>query len=153
MTFRFVGIPEAVAREVRDTMLAPEYGHPAYKALAQAYGPCRLCLRTFDVGTDERILFTYNPFPDGDLPAPGPVFIHAAGCSRHDSSQLPADLRRLPMVLEGYRSGERITQQRVAGAAVEEMLERIFGGEGADYVHIRNGEVGCFIARVENTNR
>ena len=153
MALRFLGIPEAIAREVRDTMLAPDYGHPAYKALAQGYGPCRLCLRTFRVGADERILFTYNPFPGGDLPAPGPVFIHAAECSRHDSSRLPADLRPLPMVLEGYRSGGRVIQQRVAGATVEEMLERIFNADGADYVHIRNGEVGCFIARVENTNR
>jgi len=154
MTIRFVGIPEAVAREVRETMHAPDYGHPAHKTLAQGYGPCRLCLRTFRVGVDERILFTYNPFPDGDLPAPGPVFIHAGPCARYDAGEFPADLRKLPMVLEGYRdSGERVIQERVAGAAIEASLERIFAAERADYVHIRNGEVGCFMARVENTSR
>ncbi|HTM60959.1 MAG TPA: DUF1203 domain-containing protein [Burkholderiales bacterium] len=153
MNFRFVGIPEAVAREVRETMHAPDYGHPAHQTVAQGYGPCRLCLRTFRVGVDERILFTYNPFPEGDLPAPGPVFIHAGSCARYDAAEFPADLRALPMVLEGYRSsGERVTQERVAGSAVEARLERILR-DGADYVHIRNGEVGCFMARVENTNR
>lgn len=152
MSLRFTGIPEAVAREVRETMHAPDYGHPAHKAVAQGYGPCRLCLRTFQVGADERILFTYNPFPEGELPAPGPVFIHAGSCTRYDTGEFPADLRRLPIVLEGYRrSGERVTQERVAGDAVEASLARIFAD--ADYVHIRNGEVGCFMARVENTNR
>ena len=152
MTLRFVGIPEAVAREVRETMHAPDYGHPAHKTVAQGYGPCRLCLRTFQIGADERILFTYNPFPQGELPAPGPVFIHAGPCARYDAGEFPADLRRLPIVLEGYRSsGERVTQERVASDAVEARLARIFAD--ADYVHIRNGEVGCFMARVENTNR
>ena len=149
---RFVGIPEAVAREVRETMHAPDYGHPAHRAVAQGYGPCRLCLRTFRVGKDERILFTYNPFPVGDLPAPGPVFIHAGSCTRYDAGEFPADLRSLPIVLEGYRSsGERMAQERVARDAVKESLERIF--QRADYVHMRNGEVGCFMARVENTSR
>ena len=155
MTFRFVGIPETVAREVRETMRAPDYGHPAHKSIAQGYGPCRLCLRTFRVGADERILFTYNPFPEGHLPSPGPVFIHARGCARYEAGELPADLRALPMVLEGYRrSGERVTQERVVGGGPSEwMLERMFSADRADYIHIRNGDVGCFIARVENTSR
>jgi hypothetical protein len=149
MTFRFTGIPVEVARVVRETMRAPEYGHPAFKALAQGYGPCRLCLRTFRVGADERILFTYNPFPAGELPAPGPVFIHAGSCERYDSRELPPDFRELPMVLEGYgRAGELVTQERAAGRAVEPMLERIFAADRAHHLHIRNGEAGCFMARV-----
>src|ERR687883_191044 len=102
MEFRFRGIPADVASEVRATMRAPDYGHPAYKALAQGYGPCRLCLRTFRIGEEERILFTYNPFPADELPAPGPVFIHAQACERYDAPDFPPDLRALPMVLEAY---------------------------------------------------
>ncbi len=109
-------------------------------------------MRTFRVGADERILFTYNPFPAGELPAPGPVFIHAGPCMRYQGHELPADLRELPLVLEGYRGlGERIAQKRVAGRAMEETLEQMFAS-GADYAHIRNGEFGCFIARVELSN-
>ena len=74
--FRYQGIPAAVADEVRTTMRAPEYGHPAHRELAKGTGPCRLCLRTFEIGKEERILFTYQPFREhGSLPAPGPVFI------------------------------------------------------------------------------
>jgi hypothetical protein len=149
MNFRFSGIPQEIATEVRATMRAPEYGHPASKALAQGYGPCRLCLRTFRVGADERILFTYNPFAVGELPTPGPVFIHAGPCERYESAELPADFRELPMVLEGYgEAGELLSRERVAGGTVEQMLERVFAADGARYAHIRNGKAGCFMARV-----
>jgi hypothetical protein len=73
--FRIAGIPQAVADEVRQSMRAPEYGHPAHRDSAAGYGPCRFCLRSFRIGEEDRILFTYNP-SDG-LPGPGPVF---AGC-------------------------------------------------------------------------
>jgi len=147
---RFQGISDAFAAEVRGKMIAPEYGHPAHRSLAQGYGPCRQCLRTFAVGKDERILFTYQPFREpGSLPAPGPVFIHAEACERYDSAELPPDLRSLPLVLEAYADGARLlAQERVGTGASEEMLSAVFERTGADYVHIRNGEVGCFIARV-----
>ena len=147
---RFQGIPDSFAAEVREKMVAPEYGHPAHRSLAQGYGPCRQCLRTFAVGRDERILFTYQPFREpASLPAPGPVFIHAQACERYDAGALPPDLRSLPLVFEAYADGARLlAQERVGTGATEEMLGAVFERTGADYVHIRNGEVGCFIARV-----
>ena len=149
--FRFSGIPEAVAREVRDSLRAPGYGHPAHREQAHGYGPCRLCLRTFRVGADERILFTYNPFHEpGELPAPGPVFIHAEPCQRYDAFELPPDFRTLPIVLEGYGpGGQLVAQERVGARSPEALLARLFTGSGVDYVHVRNAEAGCFMARVE----
>ena len=148
---RFQGIPDAFAAEVREKMVAPEYGHPAHRSLAQGYGPCRQCLRTFAVGRDERILFTYQPFREADsLPAPGPVFIHAEACERYDAPALPPDLRSLPLVFEAYGNGAHfLAQERVTEGTAEETLRALFERTSADYVHIRNGEVGCFIARVE----
>ena len=148
--FRFTGIPDQVATEVRRTLRAPHYGHPAHREVAQGYGPCRQCLRTFSVGEEERILFTYQPFQEPDsLPAPGPVFIHAEPCVRYDAPQLPPDFRVLPLVFEAYRLGGRLlAQQRVGDQAAEAVLERLFL-DGADYVHVRNGEAGCFMARVD----
>lgn len=149
--FRVLGIPDAVANEVRQTMHAPSYGHPAHRELARGSGPCRLCLRTFVVGKDERILFTYQPFQDPEsLPAPGPVFIHAEPCDRYDALQLPPDFQVLPLVFDAYRLGGRLlTQERVGDRVAEEVLARLFEREVPDYVHIRNGEAGCFMARVE----
>ena len=148
---RFRGIPAAVAAEVRETMRAPEYGHPAHRSMAQSYGPCRHCLRTFAIGEEERILFTYQPFREPDsLPAPGPIFIHAKTCEGYDAATLPPDFRDLSLVVEAYRDGGwLIAQERAGRNATEAMLEQVFERFGADYVHIRNGEAGCFMARVE----
>lgn len=148
---RFRGIPSTSADEVRATLRAPGYGHPAHREVASGYGPCRQCLRTFAVGEEERILFTYQPFREaGSLPAPGPVFIHAETCERYDDLTLPPDFRALPLVFEAYRNGGRLlAQERVGTDATEELLKGMFEQNGADYVHIRNGEAGCFMARVD----
>ena len=148
---RFHGIPAAVAAEVRQTLQAPEYGHPAHRSVARSYGPCRNCLRTFAIGEEERILFTYQPFREaGSLPAPGPVFIHAEACEHYDAATLPPDFHNLPLVFEAYRDGGRLlAQERVGKQASDAMITQLFERFGADYVHIRNGEAGCFMARVE----
>ena len=150
MTFRVSGISDDLAEEVRQTMRSPGYGHPAHRELAKGTGPCRRCLRTFAVGGEDRILFTYQPFEEaGSLPAPGPVFIHADGCGRYVGETLPEDLCALPLVFEAYTNGGRlIAQERAGVAASDERLREVFTRTSADYVHIRHGEAGCFIARV-----
>ena len=149
--FRYTGIPSALANEVRQTLRSPQYGHPAHREVARGTGPCRLCLRTFVVGQDERLLFTYQPFSEpGSLPAPGPVFVHAGPCERYDEAALPADFRTLPLVLEGYhRGGVLAIQLRVNGDPPETVVDQVFATPGVEYAHIRNGEAGCFMARVD----
>lgn len=149
--FHISGIPNALAAEVRETLRAPGYGHPANRELAKSYGPCRHCLRTFRIGEEDRLLFTYQPFGEaGSLPAPGPVFIHADLCERYDQSTLPPDFRSLPLVFEAYRNGGwLVVQERIGVEASDASLGAIFDQTGADYVHIRNAEAGCFMARVE----
>ena len=149
--YRYAGIPAALAAEVRQTLRSPQYGHPAHRELATGTGPCRVCLRTFHVGKEDRLLFTYQPFlEDGALPAPGPVFVHAEECTRYDALELPPDFRPLPMVIEGFRSGgDLVVQTRVGEEPAEAVVERIFAEPEVAYVHLRNGEAGCFMARVE----
>jgi hypothetical protein len=132
-------------------MKSPQYGHPAHVETATGYGPCRLCLETFEVGRDERLLFTYQPFTDpGALPAPGPVFIHRAGCVRYDGPELPAALRPLPLALEGYgANGELAIQRRVGTSPFEAVLQDVFESPEVQYAHLRNAEAGCFIARID----
>ncbi|HEX2138957.1 MAG TPA: DUF1203 domain-containing protein [Woeseiaceae bacterium] len=149
--FRISGIPNALAAEVRQTLRAPAYGHPASREPATGYGPCRHCLRSFAIGREDRILFTYQPFVEpGSLPAPGPVFIHAEDCEHYVGSTLPSDFRTLPLVFEAYRNGGwQAAQERIGTGASDERLEALFDRTGADYVHIRNAEAGCFMARAE----
>ena len=119
-------------------MKSPQYGHPIHAEMATGYGPCRLCLQAFEVGTDERLLFTYQPFTDpAALPAPGPVFIHRARCERYDGPELPEALRPLPLALEGYGdSGVLFVQQRVGISRFEGVLEDVFEPAEVQYAHL-----------------
>ena len=149
--FRYSGIPTAVAAEARTTLRSPQYGHPAHREVARGYGPCRLCLRTFAVDREDRLLFTYHPFQEPEsLPAPGPVFVHAESCERYDALVFPPEFRTLPLVLEGFLTGGRLAvQERVGAEAPEALVARVFAVPGVAYAHVRNAEAGCFMARVE----
>ena len=149
--FRVQGIPESIAAAARTSMKSPQYGHPAHAETATGYGPCRLCLQTFRVGTDERLLFTYQPFTDPEaLPAPGPVFIHRTGCERYDRDELPEALRPLPLALEGYGAdGALVVLRRVSSVPFEAVLQSVLELPAVRYAHLRNAEAGCFIARID----
>ena len=150
--FRVLPIAFALAEQVRSTLKSPQYGHPAHVELAAGYGPCRLCLKQFRTGEEDRILFTYNPFQGLDeYPSPGPVFIHAESCSGYDDQRsFPAELRSLPLTLEAY--GENrwiIARERPSANEIEGSVERLLQTSGVRYIHIRNTEAGCFIAQIQ----
>src|ERR1700682_1603441 len=94
-SFRVVAIPTEVASAVRETMRAPVYGFPALAEVANDPAPCRHCLRIFAVGTDRRILFTYDRFAGVEtLPQPGPVYVHAEDCTHYpENAGFPEELR------------------------------------------------------------
>ncbi|MGZ4829312.1 MAG: DUF1203 domain-containing protein [Candidatus Angelobacter sp.] len=150
--FRVLPIAPALAEQVRYTLKSPQYGHPAHVELAGGYGPCRLCLKQFRAGEDDRILFTFNPFQGLDeYPSPGPVFIHAKTCASYDQPQsFPEELRSLPLTLEAY--GENrwiIARERPSANEIESSVERLLQTSGVRYIHIRNTEAGCFIALIQ----
>lgn len=150
--FRYIAIPQETADRVRRTMKSPGYGHPAHREVATGYGPCRLCLKTFEIGTEERILFTLDPFYGIEkLPLPGPVYIHAGECPRHtEDSGFPNELRAHPLTLNGYAKGRKlIAQLYVENGDVEATLNRVFSDRRVDYVHVRDTLAGCYDLRVE----
>lgn len=150
--YRFIAMPQDTADRVRRTMKSPGYGHPAHKEVATGYGPCRLCLRTFEVGKEERILFTFDPFYGvEDLPLPGPVFIHADECERYnESAGFPDPLRAHGLTLNGYAIGRQLLfQGYVEDGNVEASLDRAFSLKGVAYVHVRDTRAGCYDLRVE----
>src|SRR5687768_18434287 len=120
--FRTVAVTTALADKVRRTRVSPGYGHPAFSEVATGYGPCRHCLRTFEVGVDRRILFTLDPFHGIEsLPLPGPVFIHEDECERYpEDGGFPADLLPHAVTLEAYARGRTLVgTERIEGTAAE----------------------------------
>lgn len=150
MNYRIIPIDRRLADKVRETMRSPQYGHPAFREVATGYGPCRQCLRTFDAGNEDRILFTYNAF-EGilDVPLPGPVFIHADQCEDYSATAFPSELSELPLLFECYASdGSIVRTDPVDRESPESQIETLLTETGAKFINIRNAEAGCHVARV-----
>ena len=151
--FHVVALPSETANQVRVSGKAPRYGHPAYTALATGYGPCRHCLRTFRVGEENRILFTYDSFTGIEtVPLPGPIFIHEQNCPRFPADGgYPADLEPYAVLLNGYAAGQRLLERVLVSAAedktmaIRHLLER----PDVDYLEVRDQAAGCFDFRIE----
>jgi hypothetical protein len=149
--YYILGFPDNVTGEVRRTLRSPEYGHPVVRELATGTGPCRACLGPFRVGEEERLLFTYRPAGgSGTLGAPGPVFIHARECAQYRGTSFPRALHFLPLLVEARAGENRIPQaQRASGADIDVILAHLLADPEVEYVHVRHGEAGCHIARVD----
>ena len=150
--YRFLAISDVTAEKVRTTRRSPGYGHPVHAEIATGYGPCRLCLRDFEVGADRRLLFTLDPFYGLEsFPLPGPVFIHESECDRYpEYGGFPEDLLSHDLTLVAYGRGRfQRDEQRVTGDAVEPAIERLLARTDVDYVHVRDTSAGCYDLRVE----
>jgi len=151
MLYKVMPIAKDICEEVRQTLVSPQYKHPASVSVATGYGPCRSCLKTFEAGKDERILFTYNSFEGlSDLPLPGPIFVHKVACEAYNDSSFPPDLIDLSLLFEGFGdNSELIFRERVDKKRVDDQVERILEYEDVRFVNIRNAEAGCFVARID----
>jgi hypothetical protein len=152
MKFKVIPIASEIAQHARQALVSPQYKSlKAFVDIATGYGPCRSCLKTFHQGVDKRLFFTYNAFEGrADLPDPGPIFIHGDECAAYDADAFPPDLRELPMLFEGYdERGDLITRERAEKENIESQIYGILGSPLVDYIHLRNAEAGCFVARIE----
>ncbi|MGE5109473.1 MAG: DUF1203 domain-containing protein [Acidobacteriaceae bacterium] len=151
--YRVIAIPTKVANLVRTTEKAPGYGHPAHTEIASGHGPCRHCLKTFDIGNEHRTLFTYDPFHGiEEIPLPGPIFIHADGCSRYpEDGGYPQDMLSHSAVLNAYGKGQNLVARIIVAAndGHENAVEELLRAEGVDYIEVRDREAGCFDFHIE----
>ena len=146
-SYRVVALGDRIADAVRKTLRSPGYGHPAHTEVATGYGPCRQCLKTFAVGEERRILFTYDAFHGKeDLPLPGPIFIHERDCERYPADGgFPTDMLSHRLTLNAYASGRRLISQRyVSNGLIEPELQRLLQDRDADYIHVRDTDAGCY---------
>jgi hypothetical protein len=153
-SYRVVAVSESLAEKVRASRRSPGYGHPVHAEVATGYGPCRLCLRDFEVGAERRLLFTLDPFHGiEELPLPGPVFIHEEPCERHsEHGGFPEDLLGHDLMLAAYGRGRRLrAEARVTGEAIEPAIADLLARDDVDYVHVRDTAAGCYDCRIERS--
>jgi hypothetical protein len=150
--YRVLAVSEKLARKVRETRKSPGYGHPVHGEVATGYGPCRSCLRDFEIGVERRLLFTLDPFFGiEEFPLPGPVFIHEDQCPRYpEQAGFPADLLGHELTLVAYGKGRlQRAEERATGGAVEPAVARMLARPDVDYVLVRDTPAGCYDLRIE----
>ena len=149
--YRIVGIPIEIADEARSTRRSPRFGHPVHEEVAGGVGPCRSCLGLFEVGEEQRLLMTYQPdFGQATLGVPGPIFIHRDRCEPYEGSALPRGLQQLPLLIEGRtEDGRTVRSQRAPGQEADDLIRAYLAEGDIDFVALRHGEAGCFIARAD----
>lgn len=155
-SFQVVAIPTKIAELVRSSMRSPGYGHPAHREIAAGYGPCRHCLRTFRIGIEERILFTYDPFHELGVGAlPGPIFVHADACERYaERAGFPGDLRAHALLLDVYSAERRLlAEEAVTNESLDERVEHFLENGDVQYIHVRDQQAGCYDLRIEPRTR
>ena len=153
--YRVLALDPETARKVRDSRRSPGYGHPVHSEVATGYGPCRLCLRDFEIGVERRLLFTCDPFFRLEpYPLPGPVFIHEADCERYpEDGGFPEDLLAHRLTLAAYARGPVLrAEERVEGSAIPETVSRLLSRPDVDYLHVRDTEAGCYDFRIERAS-
>jgi hypothetical protein len=78
------------------------------------------------------------------------VFIHRDSCPSYDGEDFPEELRSIPLVIESYDArGTLLEQHRPGETPIDQVLDERVADCRVDYLHLRNAEAGCFIARVQ----
>src|SRR2546423_2832698 len=155
-SYRVLAVGEPIANAVRKTLRSPGYGHPAHTEVATGHGPCRHCLRTFTIGTERRIGFTYDPFYQTEnLPLPGPVFIHESNCRRYpEDGGFPIDMLSRELTLNAYARGRRLVAQRyVSNGGVEAEVQQLLQDSAVAYIHVRDTNAGCYDFCIERARK
>ncbi len=150
--FRVIAMASELVEQARATRLSPGYSHPVTAKVATGHGPCRHCLRPFVVGSDVRLLLTFDPFAGvGAIPQPGPIFVHEAACVRYEErAGYPAELLGFGAVLESYDAEQMVRRRElVEDGSQESRLRTMLSDPLTRYVMVRDRKAGCFDFRVE----
>jgi hypothetical protein len=78
-------------------------------------------------------------------PLPGPVYVHARDCERHNGGgAFPQEYRGRLLTLDAYGEDRAlVTEVRVSGGDEEKVAETLFEDPEVKYIHVRSTEAGC----------
>jgi hypothetical protein len=81
---------------------------------------------------------------------PGPVFIHAEVCRAYDGEGFPEELRSVSLAFEARAKGSRVTDLSARDdVSADVQIKVLFEEHGAQWLHVRHAEAGCYVARVD----
>lgn len=154
--YKIIPLSTEYVNKIKESM-KDEFGHPIVIQIATGRGPCRISLKPFEVGKDERLLLSHSPFEiDNAFNQPGPVFIHKKEVKAYEDiynfpPEIKANKESFPLSLIGYSKDQQMNlTQLVDDKDVDELIVEIFNQHPeVEYLHARNAQACCFICKIE----
>jgi len=145
-------LSQQVSAELKETMRDQFGNRPKLEQAQSRRSICRRCLRRFNPG-ERRLLFKYRPFQkEGVFAEAGPIYIHENDCQPETEilTGYPDDLRELPLLLRAYTKGDgQVDSKLIKDGDAERIIGEFFADPEVAYIHLRDGESGCYYARIE----
>ena len=145
-------LSKQVSASVKETMHDQFGNEPKIETAQSRRSICRRCLHRFNPG-ERRLLFKYRPFQkEGVFAEAGPIYIHENDC-RPDQEILtsyPNEFRELPLLLRAYTAEDgQVDSKLIKDGDAETVIDGFFSNSDVAYLHLRDGESGCYYARIE----
>jgi len=145
-----------VSAELKETMRDQFGNRPKLEQAQSRRSICRRCLRRFNPG-ERTLLFKYRPFQEaGVFAEAGPIYIHENDCQPETEilTGYPDDLRELPLLLRAYTEGDgQVDSKLIKDGDAERIIGEFFADPEVAYIHLRDGESGCYYSRIERAAR
>ena len=147
-------LPNDVSAELKTTRRDQFGNEPKLEQAQSRRSICRRCLHRFSPG-ERRLLFKYRPFERESVFAEaGPIYIHEGDCRPEAEilTEYPNEFRELPLLLRAYTDEDgQVDSELINNGDAESSIDRFFAQPEVAYIHLRDGESGCYYARIERT--
>ena len=150
--YRIYPLSGQVSAALKKTMRDQFGNEPKIEEAQSRRSICRRCLRRFNPG-ERRLLFKYRPFQkEGVFAEAGPIYIHESDCRPETEilASYPDEFRQLPLLLRAYTQGDgQVDSKLIKDGDAEAIIDTFFNDPQVAYLHLRDGESGCYYARIE----
>lgn len=152
ISFVIYPLSSQVSDELKETMRDQFGNQPKLEQAQSRRSICRRCLRRFNPG-EHRLLFKFRPFQrEGVFAEAGPIYIHENHCEPDAQilTSYPDDFRELPLLLRAYTIEDgQVDSKLIKDGNAETIIDQFFANSDVAYIHLRDGESGCYYGRIE----
>jgi hypothetical protein len=92
---------------------------------------------------------------EGVFAESGPIYIHENDCQPEAEilTGYPNDFRELPLLLRAYTGEDgQVDSKLIKDGDAETVIDKFFANSDVAYIHLRDGESGCYYARIERAS-
>ena len=147
--YQIVPLPTEVADAARRGLTAGAPDHALVTADSPSGYPCRHCLQWAAPG-EQLILFPFASVDSGPYQERGPIFVHAAPCTRYRASERYPEAFRNGRVIRAYDHRKFMIDARmVNGEGPEQVIEELLANPAVAFLHVRSAVRGCYTMGVE----